>query len=187
MKNRKSGLTAVVTLFLITAVMAGLLALVNSVTAGPIAAAQREKTERALSGVLREGVELGEQLESFPDETGLVEGVYKTSDGYVVEVTPSGYGGEIHMVVGVDGACTVTGIQIVTHSETASLGANAAADNVAGRSFREQFLGAGTSWPSPGRRLHRALTGATMTSRAVTQGVNAALACAAALEGGSLQ
>ena len=53
MKNRKSGLTAVVTLFLITAVMAGLLALVNSVTAGPIAAAQREKTERALSGVLR--------------------------------------------------------------------------------------------------------------------------------------
>ena len=43
MKNRKSGLTAVVTLFLITAVMAGLLALVNSVTAGPIAAAQREK------------------------------------------------------------------------------------------------------------------------------------------------
>lgn len=44
MKNRKSGLTAVVTLFLITAVMAGLLALVNSVTAGPIAAAQREKT-----------------------------------------------------------------------------------------------------------------------------------------------
>ena len=75
MKNRKSGLTAVVTLFLITAVMAVLLALVNSVTAGPIAAAQREKTERALSGVLREGVELGEQLESFPDETGLVEGV----------------------------------------------------------------------------------------------------------------
>ena len=188
MKNRKSGLTAVVTLFLITAVMAGLLALVNSVTAGPIAAAQREKTERALSGVLREGVELGEQLESFPDETGLVEGVYKTSDGYVVEVTPSGYGGEIHMVVGVDGACTVTGIQIVTNSETDSLGANAAADNVAGRSFREQFLGAGDQLAvtKDGGSID-ALTGATMTSRAVTQGVNAALACAAALEGGSLQ
>ena len=173
MKNRKSGLTAVVTLFLITAVMAGLLALVNSVTAGPIAAAQREKTEKALSGVLREGVE---------------EGVYKTSDGYVVEVTPSGYGGEIHMVVGVDGACTVTGIQIVTHSETASLGANAAADNAAGRSFREQFLGAGDQLAvtKDGGSID-ALTGATMTSRAVTQGVNAALACAAALEGGSLQ
>lgn len=188
MKNRKSGLSAVVTLLLITAVMAGLLALVNSVTAGPIAAAQREKTEKALSGVLREGVELGEQLESFPDETGLVEGVYKTSDGYVVEVTPSGYGGEIHMVVGVDGACTVTGIQIVTHSETASLGANAAADHAAGRSFREQFLGTkGQLAVTKDGGSIDALTGATMTSRAVTQGVNAALACAAALEGGSLQ
>ena len=62
MKNRKSGLTAVVTLFLITAVMAGLLALVNSVTAGPIAAAQREKTERALSGVLRECALAGDQI-----------------------------------------------------------------------------------------------------------------------------
>ena len=144
MKNRKSGLTAVVTLFLITAVMAGLLALVNSVTAGPIAAAQREKTERALSGVLREGVELGEQLESFPDETGLVEGVYKTSDGYVVEVTPSGYGGEIHMVVGVDGACTVTGIQIVTHSETASLGTMSP-----GGASGSNSWGQGTSWPLP--------------------------------------
>ena len=87
-----------------------------------------------------------------------------------------------------DGACTVTGIQIVTHSETASLGANAAADNVAGRSFREQFLGAGDQLAvtKDGGSID-ALTGATMTSRAVTQGVNAALACAAALEGGSLQ
>ena len=177
MKNRKSGLTAVVTLFLITAVMAGLLALVNSVTAGPIAAAQREKTERALSGVLREGVELGEQLESFPDETGLVEGVYKTSDGYVVEVTPSGYGGEIHMVVGVDGACTVTGIQIVTHSETASLGANAAADNVAGRSFREQFLGAGDQLAvtKDGGTVD-SITAATISSRAMANAANTAIA-----------
>ena len=67
-------------------------------------------------------------------------------------------------------------------------GANAAADNVAGRSFREQFLGAGDQLAvtKDGGSID-ALTGATMTSRAVTQGVNAALACAAALEGGSLQ
>lgn len=66
MKNRKSGLTAVVTLFLITAVMAGLLALVNSVTAGPIAAAQREKTERALSGVLPGGCGAGRAAGILP-------------------------------------------------------------------------------------------------------------------------
>ena len=183
MKRKTSGCSAVVTLLLITAVMAGLLALVNSVTA-----AQREKTEQALSCVLRPGVQLGETLTAFPDETGLVQAVYETSDGYVVEVAPSGYGGELLMVVGIDGSCAVTGIQIVSHSETASLGANAAADNAAGRSFREQFLGAtGTLSVTKDGGAIDALTGATMTSRAVTQGVNAALACAEALEGGNLQ
>ena len=182
MKRKASGCSAVVTLLFITAVMAGLLALVNSVTAGPIATAQREKTE------LQPGVQLGEPLTAFPDETGLVQAVYETSDGYVVEVAPSGYGGEILLVVGVDSSCAVTGIQIVSHSETASLGANAAADNAAGRSFREQFLGVtgSLSVTKDGGTID-ALTGATMTSRAVTQGVSAALACAAALEGGNLQ
>ena len=188
MKRKTSGCSAVVTLLLITAVMAGLLALVNYVTAGPIAAAPREKTEQALSCVLQPGVQLGETLTAFPDETGLVQAVYETSDGYVVEVAPSGYGGELLMVVGIDGSCAVTGIQIVSHSETASLGANAAADNAAGRSFREQFLGAtGTLSVTKDGGAIDALTGATMTSRAVTQGVNAALACAEALEGGNLQ
>ena len=169
MKRKTSGCSAVVTLLLITAVMAGLLALVNSVTAGPIAAAQREKTEQALSCVLRPGVQLGETLTAFPDETGLVQAVYETSDGYVVEVAPSGYGGELLMVVGIDGSCAVTGIQIVSHSETASLGAT------------------GTLSVTKDGGAIDALTGATMTSRAVTQGVNAALACAEALEGGNLQ
>ena len=177
MKNRKSGLTAVVTLFLITAVMAGLLALVNSVTAGPIAAAQREKTERALSGVLREGVELGEQLESFPDETGLVEGVYKTSDGYVVEVTPSGFGGLIDMMVGVDSEGVCTGISIIDMSETAGLGANASKDE-----FRAQFVGkSGTVSVTKDGGDIDALTGATITSRAVSNGVTSALEAVAEL------
>ena len=77
-----------VTLFLITAVMAGLLALVNSVTAGPIAAAQREKTERALSG--SSGRVWSWESSWNPSRMKPVwwKGVYKTSDGYVVEVTP---------------------------------------------------------------------------------------------------
>ncbi len=163
MKNRKSGLTAVVTLFLITAVMAGLLALVNSVTAGPIAAAQREKDRRGPSlGVLREGVELGEQLESFPDETGLVEGVYKTSDGYVVEVTPSGYGGEIHMVVGVDGACTVTGIRLSRIRKLPAWGPMPPRTMSPDGASGSNSWGQGTSWPSPRTAApSMRLTGAT--------------------------
>ena len=185
-KHPSGGVSAVVTLFLITAVMAGLLAMVNAVTAGPIADGLREKTGKALSGVLAEGVVLEEELENFPDETGLVEAVYRTSSGYVVEAVPSGYGGEIHMAVGVDGAGQVTGVQIISHTETSGLGANAAANSAAGQSFRDQFLGAtGQLAVTQDGGTIDALTGATMTSRAVTQGVNAALACAAALEGGS--
>lgn len=168
MKRKTSGCSAVVTLLLITAVMAGLLALVNSVTAGPIAAAQREKTEQALSCVLQPGVQLGETLTAFPDETGLVQAVYETSDGYVVEVAPSGYGGELLMVVGIDGSCAdQPGSRIVSHSgRPPALGANAAADNAAGRSFREQFLGAtGTLSVTKDGGAIDALTGATMTSR----------------------
>ena len=46
-KHPSGGVSAVVTLFLITAVMAGLLAMVNAVTAGPIADGLREKTENS--------------------------------------------------------------------------------------------------------------------------------------------
>ena len=162
--------------------------MVNAVTAGPIADGLREKTEKALSGVLAEGVVLEEELENFPDETGLVEAVYRTSSGYVVEAVPSGYGGEIHMAVGVDGAGQVNlAIQIISHTaDVPVLGANAAANSAAGQSFRDQFLGAtGQLAVTQDGGTIDALTGATMTSRAVTQGVNAALACAAALEGGS--
>lgn len=183
MTREKGGLRAVVTLFLITALMAALLGLVNSVTAGPIAKDKAEKTQKALSGVLAEGVTLGEPLETFPDGTGLVQAVYETSQGYVIEVTPSGYGGEIDMVVGIDGQGAVTGVEIISHGETSGLGANAVRED-----FRSQFVGAtGTLAVTKEGGAVEALTGATMTSRAVTRGVNAAIACAAALEGGNGQ
>lgn len=186
-KTKGAGLHAVVTLFLITAVMALLLALVNGVTAEPIRRATEEKTQRAFAAVLGPGVVLGQKLEEFPDDTGLVQAVYETSDGYVVEVAPAGYGGEIDLAVGVSGTGAVTGVAIIRHTETASLGANAASDGAVGQRFRDQFLGArasdGLSVTKDGGTVE-ALTGATVTSRAVAKGVDAALRCAAALEGG---
>ena len=186
MTKKPSGVRAVLTLLLITAVMALLLAAVNAVTKDPIAAAKEEKTRAALSGVLAPGVELGEELSDFPDSTGLVKTVYKTTDGYVVEVLPSGYGGEIDMVVGIPGDLTVTGVQLISHSETSGLGAYAAAAGEKGQSFRGQFEGtSGVLAVKKDGGTIDALTGATVTSRAVTGGVNAALACASALEGGA--
>lgn len=170
------------TLFLLTAVVAGLLGFVNGVTKDKIAAIEAGKTEAAMQAVLAPGVSVGDKVTDFADETGLVREVYQTSDGFVIQVEPSGFGGEIKLMVGVSGMGSVTGISIVSHSETASLGANAAASTQVGVRFRDQFIGqSGALAVSKDGGSIDALTGATVTSRAVTAGVNAALACAGAL------
>lgn len=171
-----------VILLLITAVVAALLGLVNSITADRIAQLQAEKTEQAMAAVLAEGVTVGDEITEYQDDSGLVQSVYATSDGYVIQVAPSGFGGEIQMMVGVNSQGAVTGISIISHSETAALGANAAATTQVGSSFRGQFVGqSGTLAVTKDGGTIDALTGATVTSRAVTSGVNAALACAGGL------
>ena len=185
MKKEQKGYVVALTLFVITAVMALALSMVNGITADRIREIQEEKTRQALSGVLADGVTLEEQLPEFPDETGLVKAAYGTTDGYVIQVAPAGYGGTIDMVVGISGAGTVTGIEIVSHSETASLGANIAKGSK-GEAFRGQFINqSGNLAVTKDGGTIDALTGATVSSRAVTNGVNAALACAAQLEGGN--
>ena len=86
------------------------------------------------------------------------------------------------MMVGVDNEGNVLGISIVSHTETAGLGAVAAASTSAGEAFRGQFAGtSGSVAVSKDGGALEAITGATITSRAVCAGVNAALACVANL------
>ena len=120
------------TLFLITAVVAGLLALVNGITEDKIAALEAEKTKTAMTEVLGEGDTIGDPVENFQDDTGLVRSVTETSGGWVIEVAPSGFGGEISMMVGVSRNQEITGLSIISHSETSGLGANAALACAAG-------------------------------------------------------
>lgn len=170
-----------VTLFLITAVVAALLAGVNSITKPLIQQRQADKLQKAIAAVLPDAA-VEKTLTEFPDETGTVKTVYVTDLGCAIEVAPAGFNGAITMMVGVDHSGAVTGLSIVSHTETPGLGASAAAQNAKGESFRGQFLGAdGALAVTKDGGTVDALTGATITSRAVTSGVNAALACAAAL------
>ena len=167
------------TLLVITSVVAAALAGVNAVTAPKIAAITAQKTQDAIAAVLPGG---GEQLDSFTDETGLVQAVYASDTGYAIEVTPAGFDGQITMMVGISREGKVLGIDIISHTETAGLGAVAAAKTSAGERFREQFAGADSALAvSKDGGTIDAITSATITSRAVTAGVNAALACAAKL------
>ena len=80
-------------------------------------------------------------------------------------------------MTGVDINGKVTGVNILSHAETAGLGAKAAED-----SFRNQFIGLiegiTVSKGEGGENSIDAITGATITSKAVTQAVNAAIEAA---------
>lgn len=164
------------TLLLITAVVAVVLAGVNTITAPRIAAINEQKTQAAIEAVLPGG---GAEI-PFTDDSGLVVTVYEGENGYAVEVAPAGFGGAIDMMVGVDPEGNVLGISIISQTETAGLGAVAAASTSAGEAFRDQFVGMnGTIAVAKDGGTVDAITGATITSRSVCTGVNAALACVA--------
>ena len=164
------------TLVIITAVVAVCLAAVNSITEPRIAALNAEKLQKAIEAVLPGG---GEAVE-FTDASGIISQVYASETGYAVEVNPVGFSGPITMMVGIDKEGNVLGIDIVSQSETAGLGAVADADTSAGEAFRGQFVGtSGTVSVSKDGGEIDAITGATITSRAICDGVNAALACVA--------
>ena len=164
------------TLLAITAVVAAALAGVNSITAPAIAELTAQKTQQAIELVLPGG---GEEVTDFP-AVDLVSTVYAGDAGYAIEVTPGGFDNTITMMVGADTEGKVLGISVISHTETAGLGAVAAAGTPAGESFRAQFVGtSGSVSVTKDGGAMDAITGATITSRAICAGVNAALECVA--------
>ena len=175
------------TLLLICAAVAALLAGVNAITKDRIAAVKAEKTQKAIQAVLpgahKDNIA---EITAFTDETGTVTKVYYQSSvgmmqilgGYAVEVVPSGFGGGITMMVGVSMDGNVTGVSIISHAETPGLGAVAAQDTDKGTQFRDQFVGLVSGITiGDGDNQIDALSGATISSQAIVDGVNAALAC----------
>ena len=159
-----------VTLLLITGAVAAALAGVNAITKDAIAANQAKKTQDALAVVLPEAGTL--QKVDITGDAGIISEVYTDGENYAVKVLPSGFDGTITMMVGIsDGK--ITGISVISHTETPGLGAVAAAQNAKGEAFRGQFVGQeGTL--AVGNQID-AMSGATITSNAVVTGVNAAL------------
>ena len=164
------------TLLAICAVVAGILAAVNSITAPIIAEAKEAKTQQAISAVLPGG---GEKIDfAGADATGMVLEVYASEAGYAVKAAPSGFGGAITMMVGISTEGKVLGISIISHAETPGLGAVASQNTDKGVAFREQFVGLISGITiGDGENQIDSLSGATISSQAIVDGVNAALDC----------
>lgn len=170
------------TLLAIALVVAAALAVANELTAPAIERSLYEKTQDAIKQVLPAGAEPID----FDAQDSMVSKVYKGEEGYAVEVTPLGFDNTITMIVGVDFDGKVLGLSIISHTESAGLGAVAADKGPRGEAFREQFVGmSGSVAVTKDNGSVDSITGATVTSRAICDGVNAALACVSALEGGA--
>ena len=93
---------------------------------------------------------------------------------FIVPAEGKGYGGAIKMVVAVSTEGKVIDYKILSHNETPGLGDKAANDP-----FRKQFAGKSIDdlvvVKTPTDKNIQALTGATITSRAVTVGIQKAL------------
>ncbi|MCF2670630.1 MAG: RnfABCDGE type electron transport complex subunit G [Butyricicoccus sp.] len=177
----------VVVLGLITLVCALLLGVVNQVTA-PQIEQNNINTRNAAMAELIAGAEFEDMNVTEPatkEEPTGISGVYKATidgqdAGYCVEVQPSGFGGVMTLIVGVNADGTIAGAKVTAHGETPGLGAKAQADPEWIKQFAGKAADGSLAVAKDGGDVV-AITGATITSRAVTRGVNRAATYVASL------
>ena len=182
------------TLTAICLVVSALLGGVNAITADKIAAINQANTEASLNAV-SEGADefapiaLTDAMTAAASAAGakLTEAYTVKAAGeavgYAFKVVASGSQGNIEMIVGVDADNAVTGVSIVSNKETAGIGSKVMENNAlpSGTGVLDQFIGmSGAGTLTVGKTVD-AISGATVSSKGVTKGVNAALAVAEAL------
>ena len=188
-----------VKLFVTCLIVAGLLGGVNAITKDKIAAINWENTVAAMQAVAADPenttynetpLENTEAMTAAADAAGGTLGaIYEAqvngeAAGYAVTVSASGSQGTIEMMVGVDAAGAVTGVSVVSHSETAGIGTKVIGNEptASGVGVLYQFVGksAADGTLAVGSNVD-AITGATVSTRGITTGVNAALAAIGAM------
>lgn len=195
---KKQILKDTLALLVITIAAALCLSLVYRITSGKIEEAEKkEKTDSFY--LVSDGADSFEAIaedviSAFnADKTGVaVLEAYeaKTADGGFAGVVASvvshnGYGGDIVLSVGVSQNGTVTGVRVTGMSETSGLGANCQSED-----FTDQFKGKTADTlgyvknGNPGDDQIDAITGATITTKAVLEAVNSGTAfCRAYIAG----
>lgn len=186
--------------------VAGLaLGVVQDITAGPIAEQQLKAKEEAYKAVFADADTFGEvvlseeaavDLQAYLDENGYgaqrIDEVMSAQDGSGAEIgyaftvtTSEGYGGDIQFAMGVQMDGTMNGISILSISETAGLGMKATTAD-----FQNQFKDKNVEkfeYTKNGATADNqidALSGATITTNAMTNGVNAGLCAFQYVKGG---
>ena len=201
--DKKSIVIATVAILVITLVAGGVLAYVQQITKKPIEQAEQQAKEDAYREVFTDADNF-RTVDGFDSETAsawLSDKGYKADIdeavtacdkdgkalGYVFVITShEAYGGDLQLALGVAEDGTTNGISFLSLSETAGLGMQADTDE-----FKSQFAGKNVTqfkYTKSGAASDEeidALSGATITTNAVTNAVNAGLSYADYLKGGA--
>jgi electron transport complex protein RnfG len=193
-------------LLLITIVCAAALGAVNYVTAGPIAERAAEEARQARQSAYPGAADFNALYDpdalpdvtlasligetEIPKEYGIIKSVYAAVDadgneiGIVAGVVTKGFNSGLHLTVGIAADGTIQGVIVGDNTETAGLGAKASEDE-----FEGQYAGQQGELTvvkaNPGAGQVEAIAGATITSKGVTNAVNAVSAFYADMTGGA--
>lgn len=191
MQKNENPVVLSLVLLVISVAVALLLAFTNMVTKDKIAENTLLEQNAAKQEVLSDATYFAEVENA--EKPDMVKAVFEGKDssgnviGWCVSVAPFGYGGELDLMVGILPDGTVSGMKVVSHSETAGLGAKASEPEFSDK-FKEKPADGNLAVIKSGEPKEDeivALSGATITSKAVTNGVNAAAEAVALLKGGA--
>lgn len=161
--NVAKNLKMAVVLAVFCIVSAGLLAYVYNLTQPLIVKNAKGSFDLSLKGLIA--------ADSFKQEKNTFVAIKgKEIVGYAFAVKPQGYGGPVEMLVGLDKEGRVLAVKVLGHKETAGLGSN-----IEDQKFLKQFVGKTSKDKVEPKQDIDALTGATISTRAVCHGVREAM------------
>ncbi len=168
----------IVVLACICLVVTTLLAVVNSVTAPIISAAEEAAAATARSEVLIEAKDF-EKLNNISLPDGVTEAYAGTDgSGYVFMLTQKGYGGDIKLICGMRPDGSIEAMQTLSHSETKGIGSRVV-DNDSPETLSKAFAGK----TADNQDEVEAISGATISSKAYKAAVKSAFAAFDAVKG----
>lgn len=167
-------------LFIICAISVLLLSVVSEMTKDVIKQQEIDAKAAAMKIVLPDATSFSDKTETGQSD---VTAVYEAIDngktvGYVIESNSKGFGGAVNIMVGVSSDGVIEGVNILSHTETPGLGAKAVEpkfiDQYKGKKVDKTLVVVKGKVPEDSEI--EAITASTITSRAVTTGVNNAVA-----------
>lgn len=179
MDKKENSLKLGLILLIITAFVGVILGCAYTITKEPIEAQSQKANTEAMQELIANGDTFKKK------DVKLTENIVEVNEalnngstvGYTIKLNTKGYGGNIELMVGISNDGKVQGIKILSQSETPGLGANSTQPafygQFKGKSIEKELQVTKTS--SAQDNEIQAITGATITSKAVTRGVNEAV------------